>query len=279
MTTLRFPGYKKASAKRASFRGIDYDSIKNSLEAQLRTLYDEHFPNGMPTFNTKALTKEEVEALREPTRLILDVLNAARYRIVRLKNKVVAHQSWIAKRRARIDYIASNIEELLYGIDAGKVFVSFDIERCVKDITREIGITIYRSATGEIESHNYRVTKIENEYFAYGKTEILPLDDLYARLIEVANEADFYVGHSLTVDLDHLGRRGIVLPEVPVLDTHLLSSRIYGNESLASLVALVEHFVLGSFRPHNGGNDARMTLEVLLSMGEYYRARPHLLVY
>jgi hypothetical protein len=245
---------------------MNYDAIQRELEDRIKSIYLQHFPNGMPVLDTRGMSHREATAARNAPRPDIEAFRITKQRLTELKSKVQAHRKWLVDRRIRLDYIEGINEAVRVGVAQGLVFVSFDVERCVDRLTREIGFTIYRSETGEMVSRNFRIEAARREYFSYGATEIAPLEEIFAHLLAAVEEADFLVGHSLLGDFKQLQLQGMTLPQRRVLDTHLLANVLVGPEEANSLVILARRFGLGEFRAHNGGNDARITMELLLRM-------------
>lgn len=172
-------------------------------------------------------------------------------------------------RRSMVDGVVDQVNRAQAIIARGGILVSFDAERTVVgDLTKEIGVTIYRSDTNTFESHNYRVEGMHlKNRFSYGNTEVMPASDVYEKVRKHVMSADCLVGHALIMDFNHLQRRGVELPKRKYFDTLPMSRALLGFEEGNNLTALAKHFNLAEgFRPHNGGNDARMTMEVFLRM-------------
>ena len=194
----------------------------------------------------------------------------SRYRGV--QRRINNHRKLMKGRRVRREFIDGVMDQVARAraiLAGGGNLMAFDAERTVAgDLTKEIGVTIYRADTGIFESHNYRVEgmRLKNG-FSYGDTEVLPMTAVYEKLHQHAARADCFVGHALVMDFAHLRRRGVKMPQRQYFDTLPMSRALLGFEDGNNLSALAEHFGLAEgFRPHNGGNDARMTMEVFLRM-------------
>lgn len=195
-------------------------------------------------------------------------------RIQRLNDvtKAVArHSSIMGGRRSANRRQHASIEMFREGLEQGKTFVTFDFEwhRRTQE-TLEVGVTIFRA--GETKSYNLRVRcgHSVTGRFDFGITEVLKREAFYKRFAELVETADFYVGHSIRNDFDHLRRNGVHLTSLPIFDTQSWGRRLIGQQ--ASLSHLAEKYGVACPRPHVGGNDARYTWEVMLRMAETHVA-------
>lgn len=249
---------------------MDYDRIQREVEGRVKALFYKHFPNGLIPIDTKGLTKKERRALLNAPNPVMAAYRAEAARLDEFKVRVRDHRNWLAARARRngfIERIMAEVETVRQAIADGKTLMAFDVERTVADDrTKEIGVTLYRN--GVFESYNYRAQGMNLKIgFSYGDTCVMPVETIYDKMREHGHEADYYVGHSLISDFEHLRRQCVKLPKRQYFDTLWWSMALAGFEDGNSLSALVDHFGLSdSFRPHNGGNDARMTMEVLIRM-------------
>lgn len=249
---------------------MDYDRIQREVEGRVKALFFKHFPDGLIPIDTKGLTKKERRALLNAPNPVMAAYRAEAARLAAFKNRLRDHRNLLADRARRNEFLSKIDGEIAMGreaIAAGKVFMAFDCERTMTEVTKEVGVTIYRSATGTFESYNYRLEGMKLKTgFSYGTTQVVTMDELRAILVAHANEADFYVGHSLTIDFEHLRAQEIKLTKRRFFDTMWFSHALFGEGS-NSLSHLAERYgIAEGFRAHNGGNDARKTMEVFLQM-------------
>lgn len=180
------------------------------------------------------------------------------------------HSSLMGSRRsagARLQRVHASMEAFRAGLAEGKTFVAFDCEwHRSTQVTLEIGVTVYRD--GVTTSYNLRVNTGHGATgkFDFGNTEVLAREACMKRFVELCEQADFYVGHSLSNDFDHLRQFKVEVPYRPVFDTQSWGRKLIGHQ--ASLSTLAGHYGVDCPRPHVGGNDARYTWEVMLRMAQ-----------
>lgn len=231
---------------------MDITTIENSVKKLIGRLYLSRFPSkgvvvDVPDFDAR------MARLRSFQRRL-----RGHYRLMNQRHRL----------KAQGDKMRSEIDVVRDAIAAGQTFMAFDVERTMTGLTKEVGVTMWKN--GNFRSFNYRVEGMRLKIgFAFGNTKVIPESELAAILVAHAEVADAYVGHSLATDLDHLKSKEIVLPFRRVFDTFWLADSrrdlfgVSGNRRLEDLAA---QFGVKADRPHNGGNDARYTMEVLLAM-------------
>jgi hypothetical protein len=141
--------------------------------------------------------------------------------------------------------------------------------------TRELGFTTFKN--GVMVSVNLRAEDAKKSHwigFEFGDTQRVSVEEMTARLMAVAKDATFYIGHSLMIDIMHLREAGVYLPNLPILDTFELAGLVphFAEDALdgANLSAVAAYFGVEAKAPHCGGNDARYNMEVLLAMVNAY---------
>lgn len=235
---------------------MDIQTIELSVKKLKRTLYMSRYPSpgvvlDVPGFDEK-----------------MKRLNA-------FLRRVQAHIKWLNGRRRAQEHAEKMrlpLSLVRDGIAAGKTFMAFDVERSRENVTKEVGVTLWKD--GVFRSFNYRIEGSPFKFkqrFRFGKTTMVTAEELASILIAHGETADFYIGHSLAIDLEHLKSKGIDMPFRSVVDTFWLAGgwpEIFGEEGNRRLEDLARHFGITADRPHNGGNDARYTMEVLLAMVE-----------
>lgn len=233
---------------------MDIQTLEKSVKKMIGTLYMSRFPSkgvviDIPNFD------EKMSRLRS------------------LQRKIQNHASYLSHRNKVNTGIASAIADLTTAaqkMSAGETFMAFDVERTMQNVTKEIGVTMWQG--GQYRSFNYRIAGAKMKVgFQFGDTTIVTAEELGAIMVEHGRVADNYVGHSLTVDFDHLKSKGIVIPRCPVFDTFWLSrvaTAEIGESGNRSLSELCSHFGIQADRPHSGGNDARYNMELLVAMTE-----------
>lgn len=100
------------------------------------------------------------------------------------------------------------------------------------------------------------------------------LDDIMGNGIETKPEREIMmVGHEFPTDYESMAREDLhrAIPDVSILDTHVISRRVYLKEKRArnidlSLGGLCTELKIPQYPEilHNGGNDSHLTLRVLL---------------
>ncbi len=229
---------------------MDIEATERALKAKIKALYLSRHPEKGVMIDVEGFD---------------DLMG--RYRSV--QRRITVHRQLMKGRRARREFhhgIGIEVALVRQAIVDSKTLMAFDVERTLSDLTKEIGVTLYRD--GVFESHNYRAEGMKLKTgFSYGQTEVLPIKTLYGKVREHAHRAHYYVGHALIMDFEHLRRQGVVLTKHRYFDTLRWSQALLGFEEGNNLTALAEHFGMAEgFRAHNGGNDARMTMEVLIQM-------------
>lgn len=231
---------------------MDIQTVENSIKKLIGRLYLSRFPSKGVVVDVPGFD-EKMRRLRAAFSRLQD-----HYRLMDQRRRL----------KAQSDKMQSEIAAAREGIAAGKTFMAFDVERTLQEVTKEVGVTMWKD--GKFRSFNYRIEGMRLKIgFAFGDTKIVTNDELVAILIAHAEEADFYVGHSLSRDLDHLKSKGITMPIRRVFDTFWMADGrrdIFGDSGDRRLEDLARHFGIKADRPHNGGNDARYTMEVLLAM-------------
>ena len=104
--------------------------------------------------------------------------------------------------------------------------------------------------------------------FLFGTTEVLPLEEVERRTLELVQDADYIVGHSFKNDKAFLAQAGY-FKNTTVLDTQSYAPFYHRSNKMYSL----KNVVLETLEEepkclHNGGNDAYYTLKSLLKMAE-----------
>ena len=234
---------------------MDFQAIELSVKKLKRTLYMSRYPSpgvvlDVPGFDEK-MTR----------------LNAFLRRVqerIRRANSRQRARDHAEKMRLPLSLVRD-------GIAAGKTFMAFDVERSRDNVTKEVGVTLWKD--GVFRSFNYRIEGSPFKFktrFGFGKTTMVAdAAKLASILIAHGETADFYVGHSISIDISHLQSKGIEMPFRSVIDTFWLAGgwpEIFGEDGNRRLEDLARHFGITADRPHNGGNDARYNMEVLLAM-------------
>ena len=162
---------------------------------------------------------------------------------------------------------------------AGAKLFSLDLEfweGTSKDVT-EVGVATYDTNTGEMKAYHF--TPLETlhmrngkwvpdnkDRFDYGQTEVLPLDTVMNRVVELVSDATHLVGHAFSNDAPFLLQCGYFARQ-PVLDTQTYAKFYFLNPQPMNLHRVSDGLRLRPRYLHNAGNDAVFTLKSLLKMG------------
>jgi hypothetical protein len=163
---------------------------------------------------------------------------------------------------------------LKQALDSNKKILSFDVEwyegSCHKIL--EIGYSFLNE--GEIVSENILIKENlmllngnhvpNNKYnFMFGETKVMLLDDAKAYFNNICDQADFYLGHSLSNDFSSLG---MIVDTDKVFDiTRLFNYFNHGTTQKMSLERMCYAVKLKTEYLHNAGNDARYSLMFALN--------------
>jgi hypothetical protein len=262
---------------------MDYEAIERALATKIENIYYSFVTeNPIPHFDKKGSTKAERIAHQNWLHEHNHRLREAKGRLAKVLSKVRAHQVLLRDRRnEKIAYanLVGRLVDLRVAIAGGARLLAFDVERSLPKKgfphgeLREIGYTVFQH--GVMESHNLRSNTAERANwvgFSFGDTKRMDDCDIHDALMLEARKADFYVGHSLLVDINYLKHTMAQrLPVKEVFDTFDLSMLVesFGQARLeANLSTVAEHFGVSAPKPHSGGNDARYNMELLLAMVE-----------
>jgi hypothetical protein len=264
---------------------MNYEAIEQTLSERIKNIYQEFVAaNPLPPFDMKSATKAERLAQRDLLKEYNLQISEAKGRLTTVLNKVRAHRVLLRNKSdalaVREGYIQSLVN-LREAIQDGAVLLCFDVERSMPydnsygtyphGELREIGYTIYQN--GVMESYNLRSKTAWRRYwidFCFGATEYMDTEQMNDRILEVAKKADFYVGHSLNMDIGFLN--AIMQEKIPhrrvydTFDLAMLSEEFGEARSEANLANVAKVFGVDAADPHCGGNDARYTMELLLAM-------------
>jgi hypothetical protein len=146
----------------------------------------------------------------------------------------------------------------------------------------ELGIT-FNDNGKEFSYHylieeNYRKKKNQNlqKRFNFGKTEIIPLENVSEILSHFVGKTDYIIFHEQREDVEILDNLWIQIPEDKVVvDTQLCFKRYFRPKGSApngeTLDNLLKNFKLENKDLHNAGNDAYYTLKLLQKMSEIHK--------
>ena len=197
----------------------------------------------------------------------------------RLMAKLGAHrkiQKRIARDRESRQRFIKHARRAAECFAAGQKFVAVDVEiyRQVgcRDLLIEFGVTTHQS--GETISHHVVIAGREHlvpamiperRPFEFGESVVMDESDAISWLNGFVACADCVVGHELAADRAYL--KGLVeIPETDWFDTAFMTGLLNGRR--LSLSEAASAYGVEARFPHNGGNDARYTLETLLKMCE-----------
>jgi hypothetical protein len=207
--------------------------------------------------------------------VIVDVpdFDARMGRLRAFQRNLRGHREIMTARKKRADYVASQVAvlwELSRALADGKRIMAFDVERTLSEITQEVGVTTFRRGEG-FRSFNFRVEGAPKRAmsFAFGNSDVMPWEEMKRRLMLEGEQSDFYVGHSIATDFEHLKSKGLRLPFRPIMDTFHASCLVEEREG-GKLGELCEYLGVDASRPHGGGNDARYNMELALAMVDAY---------
>lgn len=168
-----------------------------------------------------------------------------------------------------------NINNLIQE-NTSKSILSFDMEMYEKDHTKitEIGFSFLKNSIQEnrhfiISEHydlkNGKFIADNKDNFNFGKSEILPLNEVVKIVSKKINETDFIVGNSIMDDLKRI---------FPAHSLFLFSKKVINTEKIINLIdkekkqplsikKSLEFFNIDYDNLHNAGNDAYYSLEVV----------------
>jgi hypothetical protein len=162
---------------------------------------------------------------------------------------------------------------LKQAIDSNKKILSFDVEWYEGSFHKilEIGYSFLNE--GEIVSENILIKENlmllngnhvpNHKYnFMFGETKVMLLDDAKVYFNNLCDQADFYLGHSLSNDFSSLGM--IVDPDKVFDIIRLFNYFNHGATQKMSLERMCSAVKLKTEYLHNAGNDASYSLKFAL---------------
>jgi hypothetical protein len=172
-----------------------------------------------------------------------------------------------------------HLEIAIPPIKESKKILSFDVESWERNSrkTLEVGISIYQSNNHETKHYiisentsytNGKYCADNRDNFQFGKSQILPLDEVNNVLKEELSTTSLLVLHNASAELHYLSRTGIEI-SIPVVDTQLLAYLLperSEDDKKIGLTTLCETLKIAPSHMHNAGNDAYYTLKSMLAM-------------
>lgn len=102
--------------------------------------------------------------------------------------------------------------------------------------------------------------------FLFGESKILSLSNAALEMRRVLKDVNVVVGHGVANDLVWLKKMGVKIDGKKICDVQVLFKAVKGNIECVKLEKVLEYCGIESDRLHNGGNDARFTLEAYLKL-------------
>jgi len=171
----------------------------------------------------------------------------------------------------------------------GSKIVSFDFEFSFNKhkndyMVTEMGVAI--SDNGKETTFHYLIqenyekkrNRSMQDKFDFGQTEVLPFTKIKAVINEHLKGADYVLFHEMREDYDIMKRLGYDFEnkkDIQIIDTQLCYKRYFRpKNSLPNgekLENLLDSFKIQAKHLHNGGNDAKYTLMLLLKMSAIHK--------
>mmetsp|Transcript_10465 Transcript_10465/g.18285 ORF Transcript_10465/g.18285 Transcript_10465/m.18285 type:complete len:202 (-) Transcript_10465:415-1020(-) len=175
------------------------------------------------------------------------------------------------------------------GTSSRTAFYSLDIEMFERqhNIILEIGWTSFSPGSNKMVSRHFVMKENEHLYngqyvsnhkydFNWGTSETCSLDEALIIMAEDmtttmnAGQEVMLVGHAVERDLEYLVDHGLVLPPNwwdLIMDSQLIASYVFGTKDQISLKRLLQRLGVTNVKNlHNGGNDAKFTMDVFLRL-------------
>lgn len=128
------------------------------------------------------------------------------------------------------------------------------------------------------ENYEKKRNRSMQDKFDFGQTEVLPFTKIKAVINEHLKGADYVLFHEMREDYDIMKRLGYDFEnkkDIQIIDTQLCYKRYFRpKNSLPNgekLENLLDSFKIQAKHLHNGGNDAKYTLMLLLKMSAIHK--------
>jgi hypothetical protein len=165
----------------------------------------------------------------------------------------------------------NQIAQLRTALERGDRLVAIDVEahRYTQKLT-EVGISIREK--GHSLSYNLRLNERkklqQHDLFDFGETIWMDQMEVHAWITGATRDAYAFIGHSFKDDILMLRRDGYELPAIPYYDTANWSRKLFQGGQARRLGDVCSAYGVAAPLPHNGGNDARYTLDVMMAIVE-----------